>query len=119
MMRKPADQFGTTTVRPPDFDEFWAAIMAEANAIQLNPTMELVPMRSTAEVHVYDIGYDSLDGLRIAGWYCRPKDSYLPPPYPALQESGRSLSSGRFTSSNERSNRFEDRNRLRSRNHVP
>jgi len=84
MTRKPAGQLGTTTVRPPDFDDFWAAIMAEANAIQLNPTMELVPMRSTAEVDVYDIGYDSLDGLRIAGWYCRPKDSYLPPPYPAL-----------------------------------
>ena len=58
--------------------------MAEANAIPLNPTMEHVPMRSTAEVDVYEIGYDSLDGLRIAGWYCRPKDSYLPPPYPAL-----------------------------------
>ena len=33
MTRKPAEQFGTTTVRPPDFDDFWAAIMAEANAI--------------------------------------------------------------------------------------
>ena len=84
MSRRPADQFGTTTVRPPDFDDFWASIMAEVNAIPLNPTMEHVPMRSTAEVDVYDIGYDSLDGLRIAGWYCRPKDSYLPPPYPAL-----------------------------------
>src|SRR5437868_325035 len=82
--RRPAEQFGTTTVRPPDFDDFWAAIMAEVNAIPLNPTLEHVPMRSTAEVDVYDIGYDSLDGLRIAGWYCRPKDSYLPPPYPAL-----------------------------------
>src|SRR5207248_10278355 len=84
MPRGPADQFGTTTVRPPDFDDFWAAIMAEANAIPLNPTMEQVPMRSTGEVDVYDIGYDSLDGLRVAGWYCRPKDSYLRPPYPAL-----------------------------------
>src|ERR1700687_4164334 len=84
MSRGRADQFGTTTVRPPDFGDFWAPIMAEANAIPLNQTMELVPMRSTAEVDVYEIGYDSLDGLRIAGWYCRPKDSYLPPPYPAL-----------------------------------
>src|SRR5260370_6325014 len=84
MTRGPAEKFGTTTVRPPDFDEFWSAIMAEANAIPLSPTMEHVPMRSTTEVDVYDIGYDSLDGLRIAGWYCRPKDSYLPPPYPAL-----------------------------------
>ena len=41
-------------------------------------------MRSTDEVDVYEIGYDSLDGLRIAGWYCRPKERYLAPPYPAL-----------------------------------
>src|SRR5215204_3251004 len=82
--RKPADQFGTSVVRPPDFDEFWAAIMAEANAISLNPSMEHLPMRSTDEVDVYEIGYDSLDGLRIAGWYCRPKEGYLKPPYPGL-----------------------------------
>ncbi len=82
--RKPANQYGTTTVRPPDFDEFWASIMAEADAVPLNATMEYVPMRSTDEVDVYEIGYDSLDHLRIAGWYCVPKDTYLPPPYPAL-----------------------------------
>ena len=82
--RKPADQYGTTTVRPPDFDQFWAEVMAQANAIPLNPTLEHVPLRSTDEVDVYEIGYDSLDGLRIAGWYCVPKESYLPPPYPAL-----------------------------------
>src|SRR5260370_2020137 len=84
MPRGPADQFGTTTVRPPDFDDFWATSMAEATAMRPNPMREHVPMRSTAEVDVYDIGYGSLDGLRIAGWYCRPKDSYLRPPYPAL-----------------------------------
>ncbi len=82
--RKPANQYGTTTVRPPDFDEFWASIMAEADAVPLNATMEYVPMRSTDEVDVYEIGYDSLDHFRIAGWYCVPKDTYLPPPYPAL-----------------------------------
>ena len=82
--RKPAEQFGTTVVRPPDFDAFWAAIMAEVAAIPLNPTMVHVPLRSTAEVDVYEIGYDSLDGIRITGWYCVPKEAYLPPPYPAL-----------------------------------
>ncbi len=82
--RKPADQFGTTVVRPPDFDAFWDALMTEVAAIPLNPTMVHVPLRSTDEVDVYAIGYDSLDGLRIAGWYCVPKESYLPPPYPAL-----------------------------------
>jgi cephalosporin-C deacetylase len=82
--RKAAKEYGTTTARPPDFDEFWAAIMAEAAAIPLNPSMEHVPMRSTDEVDVFEIHYDSLDYLRIAGWYCVPKASYLPPPYPAL-----------------------------------
>src|SRR5947207_3043205 len=82
--RGPAEQYGTSTTRPPDFDEFWGAIMAEAAAIPLNPAMAHVPLRSTDEVDVYEIHYDSLDGLRIAGWYCVPKESYLPPPYPAL-----------------------------------
>lgn len=82
--RKPAEQYGTSTRRPADFDRFWEALLAEAAAIPLNPTMVHLPLRSTDEVAVYAIGYDSLDGLRIAGWYCVPKESYLPPPYPAL-----------------------------------
>jgi cephalosporin-C deacetylase len=83
-VRKPAEQYGTTTVRPPDFDQFWTEVMAAAAQIPLRPSLEPVPLRSTDLVDVYEIGYDSLDGLRIAGWYCVPKESYLPPPYPGL-----------------------------------
>ncbi len=82
--RKPADTYGTTTLRPPDFDMFWEAILAEARAIPLNPSLTHVPERSTTEVDVFEIHYDSLDDLRIAGWYCIPKAQHLPPPYPAL-----------------------------------
>lgn len=82
--RKPAEQYGTSTTRPADFDQFWDDLLAEAAAIPLNPTLTHLPLRSTAEVEVYEIGYDSLDGVRIAGWYCVPKASFLPPPYPAL-----------------------------------
>jgi cephalosporin-C deacetylase len=46
--------------------------------------MTHVPLRSTPEVDVYEIGYDSLDGLRIAGWYCVPVVDSIPPPYPGL-----------------------------------
>ena len=70
--------------RPGDFDAFWSAILDEAREIPLRPTMQKIPLRSTPEVDVYEIHYDSLDGLRIAGWYCVPKESYVPPPYPAL-----------------------------------
>ncbi|MDP9358943.1 MAG: acetylxylan esterase, partial [Chloroflexota bacterium] len=84
MRRGPAERHETSTERPEDFDAFWSAIMAEAATISLNPSLEPVPLRSTPEVDVYEIGYDSLDGVRIAGWYCRPTASYLPPPYPGL-----------------------------------
>ncbi len=95
--RKPAEQFGTTVVRPPDFDAFWAAIMAEVAAIPLNPTMVHVPLRSTAEVDVYAIGYDSLDGIRIAGWYCGMRqdwDDGRPQEVPRAARTGPSPPSG-------------------------
>jgi cephalosporin-C deacetylase len=76
--------YATSVERPADFDEFWADVMAEANSIPLNATLQHVPLRSTHDVDVYEIHYDSLDRLRVAGWYCVPKESFIPPPYPAL-----------------------------------
>ncbi len=81
--RAPED-FVSSVQRPADFDDFWNTLLEDVARIPLNPSMEHVPMRSTDEVDVYEIGYDSLDNVRIAGWYCVPKDSYLPPPYPGL-----------------------------------
>src|SRR5688500_16095537 len=46
--------------------------------------MEHIPLRSNDKVETYEIHYDSIDGVRIAGWYCRPAEAYVPPPYPAL-----------------------------------
>ena len=82
--RGAAAAYGTTVRRPDDFDDFWTAIMDEARAIPLRPAMTHVPMRSTSDVSVYEIHYDSLDGLRIAGWYCVPNEAFMAPPYPAL-----------------------------------
>ena len=70
--RDPAG-YGTTATIPPDFDEFWRATLAEVAQVPLNPRLEHMPMRSTDEVDVFDVRWDSLDGLSIAGWYCRPK----------------------------------------------
>jgi cephalosporin-C deacetylase len=82
--RKPPHEYQVTLERPADFDQFWADIMAEVNQIPLNPSLEHIPMRSTDDVDVYEIHYDSLDNVRIAGWYARPKESYIAPPYPGL-----------------------------------
>jgi cephalosporin-C deacetylase len=83
-VRRPPEEHQTSVVRPDDFDEFWRGNLEEAAAIPLNPSMDYLPSRSTDEVDVYEIHYDSLYGLRIAGWYCVPKESYIPPPYPGL-----------------------------------
>jgi len=83
-MRGLAKDHQTSVKRPADFDAFWEAIDQELAAIPLDATLEPVPHRSTDAVEVFEIGYTSLDGVRIAGWYCRPRDSWAKGPYPGL-----------------------------------
>ena len=78
------DQHQSSVSRPPDFEQFWDQVSAELDAIPLDPEMTPVPMRSTDEVEVFEIHYTSLDNVRIAGWYCRPRASYIAGPYPGL-----------------------------------
>jgi cephalosporin-C deacetylase len=66
------ESFSSTTIRPDDFDQFWDDILAQADQIPLRASVELIPLRSTPEVEVYEVYYDSLDGVRVAGWYCLP-----------------------------------------------
>jgi len=72
MPKRDASTYALTLSKPADFDAFWDEVMAEANRVPLNPSLTPVPMRSTADVDVFEAHYDSLDGLRIAGWYCLP-----------------------------------------------
>jgi cephalosporin-C deacetylase len=74
----------TSVVRPDDFDEFWTDLLDLAARTPLEPTLELGPLRSNDQVETYEIHYDSIDDVRIAGWYSRPRADYIPPPYPAL-----------------------------------
>jgi cephalosporin-C deacetylase len=80
MPRPSPETFPSTVVKPPDFDAFWSAVLAEADRLPLAPTFEPVPLRSTDEVDVFDVRFTSLDGLRIAAWYCRPAGSAGPLP---------------------------------------
>lgn len=82
--RLPPEQFECTVERPSDFDAFWSAILTEAARIPLDPMLNAVPLRSTNEVETFEIHYTSLDNVRIAGWYCRPRAEYIAPPYPGL-----------------------------------
>jgi cephalosporin-C deacetylase len=73
MGRVSAEEYGTTTRRPDDFDAFWADNLARAARIPLNASVEPIPLRSTEEVEVFEVKYDSLDHVCIACWYCLPR----------------------------------------------
>lgn len=72
--------YGTSVIKPADFHEFWQEVLAQAAKIPLNASIAPVPMRSTPEVEVFEVHYDSLDQVRIAGWYCLPRDRSKPLP---------------------------------------
>ena len=59
--------------RPQDFDAFWDGLLAEVAQAPLNAEMQADPLRSTSETEVFQVHYDSLDGVRIFGWYSRPR----------------------------------------------
>ena len=70
----------STAKKPDDFDAFWSGTLAETEKLPLDVSLEPLPMRSTPEVEVFEAHYSSYGGLRIAGWYARPRhpDGPLP-----------------------------------------
>jgi cephalosporin-C deacetylase len=67
--------FESTVVKPPDFDQFWQDTLDELARVPLDPTIEPAPMRSTDQVEVFDVRWSSWQGVRIAGWYARPRNA--------------------------------------------
>jgi len=72
-----------TQVNPEDFDEFWAAGLADLAKIPLEPEITHLPERSTPTVDVYHVGIRTAgDGRsRIYGILCVPKGEG---PFPAI-----------------------------------
>ena len=70
----------TEVVKPDDFDLFWQEIMEEVDSIPLNVSIQFDSLRSSKEVEVFEVKYDSLDGLQITGWYCLPGERKIPLP---------------------------------------
>jgi cephalosporin-C deacetylase len=80
MSARNAADYGTAVVKPPDFDAFWEDVLAQAAQIPLNAEVTPVPLRSTPDVEVFEVHYDSLDNVRVAGWYCLPRARKEPLP---------------------------------------
>jgi len=74
-------KYGTQVIKPDDFDIFWGELLERSDKIPLNASLTLDSMRSTEQVEVFEVHYDSLNSLRVFGWYCLPR--FRPRPLPA------------------------------------
>ncbi|MEX0774763.1 MAG: acetylxylan esterase [Phycisphaeraceae bacterium] len=63
-------------VGPADFAEFWRATFGQAMAVTLNLSMRRIES-PRADTELYEVEYDSLDGVRIGGWLTRPADGVV------------------------------------------
>jgi cephalosporin-C deacetylase len=58
--------------KPADFDAFWEGVLRQVETIPLGPEMMPEPLRTSDDIEVFQVFYNSLDQVRIAAWYCRP-----------------------------------------------
>ena len=65
--------YRSVVAKPDDFHEFWNGVVSDADSISLDPTVEKDDLRSTGEIDVYQVFYNSLDNVRVSGWYAVPK----------------------------------------------
>jgi len=76
------ETFISSVQKPADFDDFWLETLKNVDKVGSNVRMTPAPMRSTDEVDVFEVHYDSYGRLSIAGWFCRPSKGQGP--YPGL-----------------------------------
>ena len=72
MPRPVPEDYVCRVKKPADFHEFWDEVLAQAARIPLNPDPIPDPLRTSEDVEVFQVFYDSLDNVRIASWYCVP-----------------------------------------------
>ena len=73
MTNRAPHRYTSKVSRPDDFDEFWSGVVDQAAATPLEPELVEVPLRSSDDVEVFEVFYDSLNGVRISAWYCLPR----------------------------------------------
>ena len=74
-MPKAVDENYVCKVRKPDdFDQFWDEVLSQVAEIPLDPETVEDPLRTSDDIETYQVFYNSLDNVRIAAWYCLPRE---------------------------------------------
>ena len=74
-MPRAAQDYVSVVRKPADFDDFWEEVLAQASAVPMAPETVADPLRSSDDVAVFQVYYNSLDRVRIAAWYCVPREA--------------------------------------------
>jgi cephalosporin-C deacetylase len=64
--------FQPTTVRPDDFDAYWADVLQELQAMPIAPEETELPLRSTEFCTAYEVRFTSLGPYRLFGYLSVP-----------------------------------------------
>lgn len=58
---------------PADFALFWRDLQARARAVAMNPMLREIASPQP-QIRVFEVEFNSLDGVRIGGWLTQPRD---------------------------------------------
>ena len=58
--------------KPEDFDSFWEDVTKTLGNIDIDISCVLDDIRSTEDISVYEVFFNSLDNIRVSGWYAVP-----------------------------------------------
>jgi cephalosporin-C deacetylase len=72
MPKEMQSDYQSKVAKPTDFEAFWQGVIQQAAAIPLAAEVVPDPLRTSEDIEVSQVFYDSLDHVRIAAWYCRP-----------------------------------------------
>ena len=73
MPRTDAKTYRSRVKKPDDFDRFWDDVLRQAAEIPLAPEIVPEPLRTSDDIETFQVFYTSLDHVRVAAWYCRPR----------------------------------------------
>ena len=72
--------YQTKARKPDDFDDYWADVVSQVERLNLDPEAVPDPLRTSDEIEVFQTYHTSIDDVRIASWYCLPREREGPLP---------------------------------------
>ena len=71
-------------VKPEDFDLFWGDVLDDLSQVDLKPEIIHDDLRSTKDIDIYQVFFNSLNNIRISAWLATPVSKMSDKPIPVI-----------------------------------